>query len=346
MDRSLSIGYLWLATGGTIGSGNTNHIRHWMEGLSHEGFNLFLISCYRDSERLCNYFSRIQDLEIIFEDDLDPRHTIKSVRSLRRIVEHYGIQIIHSVGPRADIIASLATKKTGLALVSSVEGNVFGINPSFLKRLLYRFLYRNLASMNASAITAITNNTKHQLVSEFGVPSEQVKVIHSGIDLSRFICSRKRWPQFPAGNDFPVIGYIGRLSLEKGLDLFLEVCSLIGNVFPAARFVIAGDGSQREPLQRLATSLGIEDRVRFLGWLDNPSEFYETIDVFFMTSHKHVEGLPWTVLEAASAGVPIVTSDSGGIKDFVVNGLSGFCKKILLPGWMAFKPRSTLDNFP
>ena len=98
-------------------------------------------------------------------------------------------------------------------------------------------------------------------------------------------------------NDPAVVGWMGRLDPVKGVDVLLHACVGMGQVHVA----IAGDGPLRADLEYLSGSLGLRERVRFLGFMD-PREFLACIDLLAITSHS--EGLPLVLLEAMFAGIP------------------------------------------
>lgn len=108
----------------------------------------------------------------------------------------------------------------------------------------------------------------------------------------------------------PVIGNAGWLIARKRFDVFLRTAARIADEVPTALFVIAGDGPERAALTALAEDLGIADRVRWLGWQSDLSEFYAAIDVLLFNSDW--DALGRTPLEAVGHGVPVVAS--------VVNG--------------------------
>ena len=121
--------------------------------------------------------------------------------------------------------------------------------------------------------------------------------------------------------DCDVVAAVGRLAPEKRHDLFLQACAWIAAVRPSAHFVIAGEGPQRDALQRLAHRLGIGDRVHFLGLVDDVAELLSIVTVLLHTSDN--EATPRAILEAMAAGVPVVATAVGGVPDLVEDGVTG-----------------------
>ena len=117
--------------------------------------------------------------------------------------------------------------------------------------------------------------------------------------------------------DALVITTVGRLTAIKNHELFLEVAAIVARQTPQARFLIVGDGERRAELERLATSAGLAERVRFLGWRRDLVTVYGATDIFVLTSRN--EGTPVALIEAMAAGVPGVSTAVGGVPDVITD---------------------------
>src|SRR5262245_55713949 len=113
----------------------------------------------------------------------------------------------------------------------------------------------------------------------------------------------------------PTVTIVGRLTAIKQHDLFLKVARDVHLRQPATVFVIVGDGERRPELETLARQLGLERHVRFLGWRKDLETVYGATDVCVLTSRN--EGTPVAVIEALAAGVPVVSTDVGGVGDVI-----------------------------
>jgi glycosyltransferase involved in cell wall biosynthesis len=119
------------------------------------------------------------------------------------------------------------------------------------------------------------------------------------------------------------IGLIGRISPEKGQDLFLQTAALLAPQFPAARFVICGTpGIPVRKYLDLVSELARGLPVEFLGWRDDIATVLAELDLLVVPSKD--EGMPRVVLEGFSAGVPVIAFASGGIPEVVTDGETGF----------------------
>jgi glycosyltransferase involved in cell wall biosynthesis len=140
-------------------------------------------------------------------------------------------------------------------------------------------------------------------------------VVPLGIDLERFASGH---PVL----DGRVVGNVARLAPQKGQRFLLEAIPAVVARHPDARFVIVGDGGLRSELERRAEELGVADRVLFTGARDDVPDLLASFEVFAFPSLY--EGLCLAVIEAQAAGVPVVATPVGGIRESVVDGETGF----------------------
>jgi len=110
---------------------------------------------------------------------------------------------------------------------------------------------------------------------------------------------------------------VSRLVPVKNIFLQLESLAEIIKDHSQVVLTIVGDGPERERLQQLAKDLGIGDKVKFVGLVDNPDSFYASADAFLLTSNK--EGWGLVVIEAGSFGLPVIMTDVGCAGEVVVD---------------------------
>jgi glycosyltransferase involved in cell wall biosynthesis len=120
--------------------------------------------------------------------------------------------------------------------------------------------------------------------------------------------------------DAPVVAFVGRLTRVKRPERFVDAAIRLAETQPDARFVVAGEGELLESLRVRARPLG--DRIRFLGWWRDVEQLYVASDVVMLTSDN--EGMPVSLIEAAAAGVPVVTTAVGSAPEVVDDTVTGF----------------------
>jgi len=156
----------------------------------------------------------------------------------------------------------------------------------------------------ADGIRAVSQRIKDSLIARYGARMESVSIIP--IQVSTGLPDKVPLPE-PA---FPFTLFTAsRLEPEKRIEDILYALSWIKDAYPAVGLMIAGEGSERNTLERLAAKLGIADRVRFLGWRTDARSLMQSAQAYIQASAY--EGYGITLIEAALARVPIITSDVG-----------------------------------
>ena len=162
---------------------------------------------------------------------------------------------------------------------------------------------------------AISSSTAADLA-ERGIPRSAVEVIYPGIDtISYTPCASERAPA-------PVFAYLGRLKRYKGVHHVIQAFAAMGHA--DARLEIAGAGDYRSALERLAASLDLGDRVRFLGRVSEEEKLRLLRRSWALVFASPKEGWGITNLEAAACGTPVVASNSPGIRESVHDGETGY----------------------
>lgn len=198
-----------------------------------------------------------------------------------------------------------------IPLQVQVHGDDIG-NPrfrteSFLNRIRLRMADKVLPQ--ADCIRVVSRRIKRALLHTYTLSCEPT-VLPIWCDVSGIAKAKttydlhKKYPQF----DFIALT-ASRLEREKNLDLAIRAFQTVCTHDPKAGLVIVGDGGERERLKRLVSNLGLTKSVIFEGWQDSVISRYKTADIFVNTSNH--EGYCLTLVEAASAGCPIVTTDVG-----------------------------------
>ncbi|WP_114787592.1 glycosyltransferase [Vibrio tetraodonis] len=228
-----------------------------------------------------------------------------TVASLYRLFKHIKPQVVHThhIGPL--IYGATAAKLAGIKHIVHTEHDAWHLNNP-----KHRLLQNIVLKFSRPQVVADADVVKSQLDSQLSY--DRVAVIRNGVDCERFSPSNKNNARTNLGltlND-TIIGSAGRLEHVKGHDLLLKAMPL---VHPSVKLVIAGDGTQREALTKMAKDLSISDQVYFLGLVGDMPNFYRALDIFCLPSRS--EGFPLATLEAQACGVPTVAHDVGGTKE-------------------------------
>lgn len=206
-----------------------------------------------------------------------------------------------------------------------------------------RWTNRYLFSRVLTHIVPNSRATRRIMFQELSVdiPEDRIRVITNGIDLDAFDARPFRPPAVPE-SAFPRLVNVGRLTLQKGQDMLLEVARLLKDEGVGFQLLIAGEGERRAELIALAQELGVEDRVEFLGFVEDVTSLLRRADVFVFSSLW--EGMSNALLEAAAASTPVVTVDTTSNGEAVVDGETGFVVPPGDPGAFAARVRTLVED--
>jgi glycosyltransferase involved in cell wall biosynthesis len=148
----------------------------------------------------------------------------------------------------------------------------------------------------------------------------------------------------PIFNRSPIIGYIGRLSEEKGVLNFIEALPYILNEKKDLRVIVVGDGPLMDSITRILQEKRISDRVDLLGWIahDNLPQYLNQLQLLILPSNT--EGLPNIILEAMACGTPVLATPVGAIPDIIKNRETGFIMNNNSPNCIASNVIGVLDS--
>ncbi len=256
----------------------------------------------------------------------DARALIQILRHLSRFKPH----IVHTHTAKAGTLGRLAAfaynrvARTRARTVHTYHGHV--LDGYFRYAGAFIGVERGLAHVT-DRIVAISPQIATDLQQRYRIGRpDQYRVVPLGFDLAPFTAidepaRRAARPALGLDPATPVVTIVGRLTAIKQHDLFLRVARAVHEQQPATSFLIVGDGECRGDLERQARALGIDAAVRFLGWRKDLATIYASTDVCVLTSRN--EGTPVALIEALAAGVPVVSTDVGGVRDVVNDATLG-----------------------
>jgi glycosyltransferase involved in cell wall biosynthesis len=261
---------------------------------------------------------------------------------LRQEMRNHRPHIVHTHASKAGAIGRLAALHERVpVIVHTFHGHVFHSYFGRMTSLTYQNVERYLAK-KSSAIVVISERQKYEICTQYKVaPADKTHVIPLGFDLNRFTLNKElRRKRFRDGFGWTdeefVVGIIGRLVEVKNHALFLRMAAELKNRSGArTRFVMIGDGELHSHLVQLARELGLtvaetvypnvqstDADIIFTSWITAIDEVLPGIDAVVLSSHN--EGTPVSLIEAQAAGIPVVSTDVGGVHDVVAHNATGF----------------------
>ncbi len=196
-------------------------------------------------------------------------------------------------------------------------------NPKALPRV-YRFLYPRFTK-RTSKVICVSERVRQSLVDSFPEFAEKHIEIPNGVRIEDFEKLPPRHEcraQFHLAPGTKLIGTVGRLSAVKNHKLLIEALFRVRQTVPDVNLAIIGEGELRDSLGAYAGDLGVSEYVSLVKETKTIDHFYGALDVFCLSSDS--EGMPLTLLEALAAGVPVVSTDVGGIPEVIESGKNGY----------------------
>lgn len=236
---------------------------------------------------------------------------------LTQVIRQERPDVIHCHLGTMNLYGCLAARLAGRPAIAHVHGV-----PHDLDLPRRRWVQRQ--AWRAARRVVVVSDYVRGMVHRMGVPARKIEMIPNGVRLDAF--------QTPKGINGlkqslgiaevrPVVGVISRLELEKGVDLALNCFEQVRQQLRSAALVIAGDGSQRKPLEEMAARLRLDGSVRFLGQVDRTAEVLGIADVVLVPARR--EAFSLVAIEAMAAGVPVIAWDQQGPQEIVIDGETG-----------------------
>lgn len=231
------------------------------------------------------------------------RPKMKRVLALRQHFLRYRPNIVHTHLFSAGFWGRIAASMSGVPVIIHTEGGML-----FEEKKWKRMPAERLLARVSDRIICVAQCIKEHLIEAGGLIAETLVVIPNGVRADDLLGKQLR----PMGNP-PVLFSAGRLARVKGFDVLIEAFAQLDNF--RGKLVLAGDGPEANSLKRLAYSLGIADRVEFLGYRKDVCNLLDNVDLYVAPSRS--EGLSNSILEAMAAGVPVVATDVGGNRELL-----------------------------
>jgi glycosyltransferase involved in cell wall biosynthesis len=240
------------------------------------------------------------------------RHLQDAARNFFHLFKESHPDVVHLHNPTPTVYAAMVARMAGVPSIVSTRHSLVAPPRRLAEELKYAF-----AATCCDWIVGICDATTNNLKSLHSVPARKIVRIYNGaVPLKRVALE-----QYPPKSGFTLV-YVGRFESVKNHALLLNAFRAALQSMPDLRLWMVGDGSERKTMDRLATELGIAAQVTFWGQQLNVAPFFSAADAFIMSSKS--EGLPMSLLQAFSLGLPAIVTDVGGMAEVVRLAKAGF----------------------
>ncbi|MEX2483472.1 MAG: glycosyltransferase [Brumimicrobium sp.] len=274
-------------------------------------------------------------VEPLIIKELKRNPNIKSDRlaykKLKQIIDEVKPDIVHTHASKAGFLGRLAALSCSVpVVVHTFHGHVFHSYFNQSKTRLFKSIERFLAR-KSTGIIAISDIQKKELSQEHKIcKAEKIKVIQLGFDLEKFtqnksLNRKKIREKYNLVEDEVAVAIIGRLAPIKDHNYFLDVIeNLLPQIETKVRFFIVGDGAEKVRIEERVEKINAKygEVVVMTSWVLNIAEFNHGMDIVCLTSKN--EGTPVSIIEAQASGLPVISTNVGGVRDILEDGKAGF----------------------
>ncbi len=257
--------------------------------------------------------------------EISPLEDLHVLLQLIQLFRTQKPDIVHTHTAKAGTLGRLAALLTGVPRVyHTFHGHVFeGYFSAFKTRVF--ILIEQFLALFSTRIIAISKRQKRDLIRFKIAPAHKICVIPLGFDFSRILpidpdARLRKQLQIP--DEKIVIAIIGRITQIKNHALFFRIAFEVLKHSQNVHFLVIGDGELRQESEAETRRLGISDNVSFTGFITDLKLIYGSVDMVLLTSLN--EGTPVSLLEAMACGKIVLTTNVGGVADFIDHGVNGF----------------------
>ena len=274
----------------------------------------------------------VRVLEVPMEREISPVRDIRSIWHLWGILRTLRPTVTNVGTPKAGLLGGFAAWLNRVPCrFYTLHGLRFETTTGLRRKLL--ILAERLACRFAHRVVCVSHSVREKAIASGLVDRERALIFGAGscngVDVARFAPTQQRiWRaaelrrQFGIPADAPVALFVGRLTCDKGIAELIEAFLQLENRIPNLRLLLVGSFEDGDPLpEDIRKHLETHDRVILAGPVNDTAPYYAMADVLVLPSHR--EGLPTVVLEAHSAGKPVIGAAATGIVDLLVDGETG-----------------------
>jgi glycosyltransferase involved in cell wall biosynthesis len=300
-----------------------------MRGLDKTKFEQILITGYCD-ENEADYLDEVAtDIKATriagLGRSISLQADLKAFIQLINLIKEFKPDVIHTHTAKAGVLGRLASifAGKGAKRVHTFHGHLLHGYFSPVKTQLVIAIEKELAKATSTLI-AIGNKVREDLLAAGIGKSEQFKVFFPGLPAPKNVGKTEARSELPLEQSLIYCTFVGRLTQIKRPDRLLDVAVEMKNRGSYIHFLVAGEGELFESSKNRAIKESLP--ITFLGWRNDIDNILAASDIAILTSDN--EGIPLTLIQAAFAGLPIVSTDVGSISDIVVDQSNGYLTEL------------------
>lgn len=304
---------LMVVIGNAIVGGMETYTRNLIASLSPDEYEVTCVLPYESA-----YTASLRDLGCsVYITPIQDDPPWRSIELASEVVRQNRIDVIHANLANAHTLAGIVSRMTNTPAVATLHSRTLWIQELSVTR-----------STGMNLITVCQEAYAQALAC--GIAPDNLSLIRNGVDTTRFSPSRSGTAfreSIGVEPDTVLVGYVGRLSWEKGPDKFIQAARQISDHCPDVHFTMVGEGPIDGELRQQIEEAGMSERIHMAGLRRDVENVYPALNLMIQTSRS--EAMPLALLEAMASGVPVVALSVGGVAEIVECGTTG---RLISPG--------------
>ena len=251
---------------------------------------------------------------------INPLGDLTALAKMIKLQRRLRPQLVAAATPKASLVGLLAARINRVPVrVWEVWGAKWDGRTTIRNQALLRV--DQIIARSSTTIAAVSHSLS-ELLLEQGIVKSQPEIIGhgstKGIDIEKY-----RPTSRPDTSREPTIGFVGRISTDKGIETLIAVASSLRETLPELKVLLVGEvDSADPPSDEVMRVIDSASWIKKTGWVSNTAPYYAEMNLLVFPSLR--EGLPNVVMEAASSGIPVVAYDAVGTRDAVISGVTGY----------------------
>jgi glycosyltransferase involved in cell wall biosynthesis len=286
--------------------GMKKHLYLLLEKIDKNKFHPILIG----NQKSCEEF-KVEKIFLPVKEKILPREDFLVLKKIIEIVKKEKINLIHCHGYKTAYLGAIVNLFLKIPVILTIHNYLFYGNKKFEKKLQKKIF--KIISRYFSKIITVSNDLKKYL-ENMGIDSKKIKTIYNGIEIENENTKRIE-------KNYKIAGVISRFVPQKGIIYFIKCIPVVLKEIKNVKFLIIGEGPEKENLIKEIKELNIENFVEILPYQKNISSFLKSFDLLVVPSIS--EGAGIIILEAMANKLPVVATRVGGIPEIVKHNETG-----------------------
>lgn len=298
--------------GGSIVGGMETYVLRLLQRLPPD---LFHVTCLCTSESCLT--SRLRDIGCgVYITPISDEPAWQSILLGASLIRAHAIDIIHAHLPNAHLLAGILGSLTETPALATIHRDYLSMRDLEVHKL------------TQTHISVVARSAYFQALS-LGIPASKLRFIVNGVDTEIFHPVARTDYLHSIVNippETPLVAFVGRLSPEKGPEVFIQVARRVHDKLKSCHFILVGEGPMRQKLREDIHNLDLDSHVHIVGVQSDMPKVYASLDLVVSTSYS--DAMPLAIMEAMASGLPVVATTVGGVIDIIEAGQTGLLNRV------------------